>query len=110
MDRFTFVMLFDSLIDVFGKANIIALRIRCGADDVNVEHAVPPTMADRLRPLKAGLPAVAPALAGRKVERLVDQTRGPPPFGGRRTMADRLRPERRSTVFGLVGFGLACQP
>ena len=36
MERFAFVMLFDALIDVFGKANIIALGMRYGANDVNV--------------------------------------------------------------------------
>ena len=49
MERFAFVMLFDALIDVFGKANIIALGMRYGANDVNVEHAVRRTMTDSLR-------------------------------------------------------------
>jgi hypothetical protein len=40
VERFAFVMLFDALIDVFGKANIVALRMRYGTNDVNVKHAV----------------------------------------------------------------------
>jgi hypothetical protein len=41
-------MLFDALIDVFGKANIIALAMRYGANDANVEHAVRRTITDSL--------------------------------------------------------------
>ena len=49
MGRFAFVMLFDALINVFGKANIIALWMRYGANDVHVEHAVHRTVTDSLR-------------------------------------------------------------
>ena len=47
----------------------------------------------------AGVPAVAPASAGRRL-----MNNGPPPFGRRRTMADSLRPTNQMRLFELVGF------
>lgn len=77
VERFSFVMFFDAPIDVFGKANIIALGIRYGTNDVNVKHAVRRLSAEAelwrtafvwqglntlfgLGSPEAGLPAVAP--------------------------------------------------
>jgi hypothetical protein len=60
MERFAFVMLFDALIDVFAKANIISPRMRYGAYDINVKHGWP-------------LPAVTPAAAGAKAKHVFSQ-------------------------------------
>ena len=44
--RFSFVRFFDALINVFGKTNVIALMMRQGTNDVNVEHTVRRRLAE----------------------------------------------------------------
>ena len=70
---------------VFGKANVIALRMRYGTNDVNVKHAVRRRSAEAelwrkalfrqglntlfdLGSPEARVPAVAPAFAGRRLD------------------------------------------
>ena len=96
--QFAFVMFCDALIDVFGKANIIALRMRYGTNDVNVKHAVRRRSAEAelwrtalfprglntlfdLGSPEAGVPAVAPASAGLSNGHFgLESKNSPPPF------------------------------
>jgi len=112
VEGFAFVMLFDALIDVFGKANVIALRMRYGTNDVNVKHAVRRRSAEAelwrtallrqglntlfdLGSPEAGVPAVAPAIAGRTND--VNVTHGSadvrlrPNFDGQPSPGKRLK-------------------